>query len=107
MDELAACDRLNARIPDAQIWLVRVGSRYLHRFGGRDSTLHEMRRAKPAANHRLKFTGAAVQGFPRAGTVRTHSSSNVRSLDSGRRPQGMPAPGSTRLPTVCLLCTME
>jgi hypothetical protein len=35
-DELGACDRLNARIPDAQIWLVRVGSRYVHRFGGRD-----------------------------------------------------------------------
>jgi hypothetical protein len=35
-DELAACDKLSARIPDAQIWLVRVGSRYLHRFGGRE-----------------------------------------------------------------------
>jgi hypothetical protein len=35
-DELEACDRLNARIPDAQIRLVRVGSRYLHRFGGRE-----------------------------------------------------------------------
>jgi hypothetical protein len=35
-DELEACDRLNARIRDAQIWLVRVGSRYLHRFGGRE-----------------------------------------------------------------------
>jgi len=34
-DELEACDRLNARIPDAQIWLVSVGSRYLHRFGRR------------------------------------------------------------------------
>jgi hypothetical protein len=33
-DELAACDRLRARIPDAQTWLVRVGSRYVHRFGG-------------------------------------------------------------------------
>jgi hypothetical protein len=35
-NELQACDRLNARLPNAQIWLVRVGSRYLHRFGGRD-----------------------------------------------------------------------
>jgi hypothetical protein len=35
-DELAACDKLNARIPDAQTWLVRIGSRYVHRFGGRD-----------------------------------------------------------------------
>lgn len=34
-DELAACDRLRARIPDAQVWMVRVGSRYVHRFGGR------------------------------------------------------------------------
>lgn len=36
VDELEACDKLSARIPEAQIWLVRVGSRYLHRFGGRD-----------------------------------------------------------------------
>ncbi len=36
VDELAACDRLSARIPGAQIWLVRIGSRYLHRFGGRE-----------------------------------------------------------------------
>jgi len=35
-DELRACDRLRARFPEAQIWLVRVGSRYVHRFGGRD-----------------------------------------------------------------------
>ena len=35
-DELEACDKLSARIPDAQIWLVRIGSRYLHRFGGRE-----------------------------------------------------------------------
>lgn len=34
-DELAACDRPLARCPDAQTWLVRVGSRYIHRFGGR------------------------------------------------------------------------
>lgn len=35
-DELQACDRLNKRIPDAQTWLVKVGSRYVHRFGGRE-----------------------------------------------------------------------
>lgn len=35
-DELTACDKLSARIPDAQIWLVRIGSRFVHRFGGRD-----------------------------------------------------------------------
>jgi hypothetical protein len=31
--ELAACKRLRARIPDSQTWLVRIGSRYVHRFG--------------------------------------------------------------------------
>ena len=35
-DELVACDTLSARAPQAQIWLVRIGSRYLHRFGGRE-----------------------------------------------------------------------
>jgi len=35
-DELKACDRLRARLPEARIWLVRVGSRYVHRFGGRE-----------------------------------------------------------------------
>ena len=35
VDELAACDKLNDRIPDAQTWMVRIGSRYVHRFGGR------------------------------------------------------------------------
>ena len=34
-DELAACDKLTARVPEPQIWLVKVGTRYLHRFGGR------------------------------------------------------------------------
>jgi hypothetical protein len=32
-DELAACDRLRARVPEAQIWLVRVGFSHAHRFG--------------------------------------------------------------------------
>jgi len=35
-DELRACNKLRRRIPDAQIWMVRVGYRYVHRFGGRD-----------------------------------------------------------------------
>ncbi len=35
-DELAACDKLRHRVPEAQIWMVRVGSRYVHRFGGRE-----------------------------------------------------------------------
>jgi hypothetical protein len=32
--EIAACDRLEARQPDAQIWIVRIGSRHVRRFGG-------------------------------------------------------------------------
>ncbi len=35
-DELDACRKLRERIPDAQIWMVRVGYRHVHRFGGRD-----------------------------------------------------------------------
>ena len=33
--EIAACDRLEAHYPNAQIWIVRVGSRHVRRFGGR------------------------------------------------------------------------
>ena len=36
VDELEACDQLRQRVPKAQIWMVRIGSRYVHRFGGRD-----------------------------------------------------------------------
>jgi len=32
-DELTASDRLLARLPDAQIWLRRVGTPYVRRFG--------------------------------------------------------------------------
>jgi len=32
-DELTASDRLLARVPNAQIWLRRIGFRYVHRFG--------------------------------------------------------------------------
>ncbi len=35
-DELEACHKLRARISDAQIWMVRVGYRSVHRFGGRE-----------------------------------------------------------------------
>jgi hypothetical protein len=34
-DEMAATDRLLARIPDAQIWFRRIGSKYARRFGPR------------------------------------------------------------------------
>jgi hypothetical protein len=33
--ELLACDRLEAHHPDAEIWIVRIGSGYVRRFGGR------------------------------------------------------------------------
>ncbi|MFP4651900.1 MAG: hypothetical protein ACLFM4_05685 [Phormidium sp.] len=33
--EIAACDRLEATHPDAQIWIVRIGLGYVRRFGGR------------------------------------------------------------------------
>jgi len=33
-DELKAGNRLRARIPEAQIWMVRVGHRSVHRIGG-------------------------------------------------------------------------
>lgn len=38
-DELAASDRLLARHPAAQMWLRRVGSRYVRRFGPREGSL--------------------------------------------------------------------
>ena len=34
-DELAASDRLLARVPQAQVWLARVGLPYARRFGRR------------------------------------------------------------------------
>lgn len=30
-----ACDRLEANYPEAQIWMVRIGSRHVRQFGGR------------------------------------------------------------------------
>jgi hypothetical protein len=35
-DELKAGKRLRARLPEAQIWMVRVGYRSVHRLGGRE-----------------------------------------------------------------------
>lgn len=34
-DEIAAVDRLYARLPDAQPWMRRVGFRHFRHFGGR------------------------------------------------------------------------
>ena len=31
-NEMTACDRLEERVPDAQIWLRKVGSRFARRF---------------------------------------------------------------------------
>jgi hypothetical protein len=33
--EIAACNRLEASHREAQIWMVRLGSHYVRRFGGR------------------------------------------------------------------------
>jgi hypothetical protein len=33
--EIPASDRLLERHPECQMWMTRIGSRYLHRFGGR------------------------------------------------------------------------
>ena len=38
-DECVASDRLRARIPNAQIWLRRVGSKYARHFGGSKRTV--------------------------------------------------------------------
>ena len=35
-EDMAVLHILRKRIPDAQIWMVRVGYRFVHRFGGRD-----------------------------------------------------------------------
>jgi len=37
-DDYTATERLLARLPDAQIWLTRVGDGYLHRIGGGTSS---------------------------------------------------------------------
>jgi hypothetical protein len=34
-NDVEVLERLSKRLPSAQIWLVRIGSRYLDRFGGR------------------------------------------------------------------------
>ncbi|MBV6626165.1 MAG: hypothetical protein KI793_25055 [Rivularia sp. (in: Bacteria)] len=32
-DEISACNRLEERYPNAQIWIVKVGSKFVRRFG--------------------------------------------------------------------------
>ena len=50
-DELAASDRLLARVPNSQIWMTRVGSRYAHRFWGASTS---MEHGDMGASHRHK-----------------------------------------------------
>lgn len=38
-DEQVASERLEAKVPNAQIWLRRVGSRFARHFGGRQRTV--------------------------------------------------------------------
>ncbi len=38
-DTLTACERLLARLPEAQIWCVRIGHRAVHRFGPRGAAV--------------------------------------------------------------------
>jgi hypothetical protein len=48
-DEMKAGDKLRRRLPEAQIWMVRVGYTSTRRFGGRDnyaSTCHDYRRSQ-------------------------------------------------------------
>jgi hypothetical protein len=40
-DELKACRKLRKRVPEAQIWMVRVGSPYVHRIGGAGKRLEQ------------------------------------------------------------------
>ena len=39
-DEMAAGDRLLSRVPDAQMWMTRVGYGYTRRFGGASLRRH-------------------------------------------------------------------
>jgi hypothetical protein len=32
-DEISVCNRLEKRYPSAQIWIIKVGSRYVRQFG--------------------------------------------------------------------------
>src|SRR5262245_46961761 len=44
---LAACEALLARVPDAQVWCVRVGSPAVHRCRRHDPRLRRLRREAP------------------------------------------------------------
>jgi hypothetical protein len=47
VDELGACHQLRDRMPDAQVWLVRVGSRTVYQFGASDLEDDHARCQKP------------------------------------------------------------
>ena len=50
-DALSACDLLRTRLPDAQVWLVRVGSRTVNRVGAFSS---EPTQRSRASSNRVK-----------------------------------------------------
>jgi len=88
--ELAASDRLLARLPDAQIWLRRVGSRYAHRFRS------HMRSA--FSNHNLQAPILPVAAFLALSSLTTGC--------AGQPPQQPPQNGVVRI-TPCELFTGE
>lgn len=52
-DEMTAGDRLRERVPDAQMWLERVGYGYVHRFGFRIDRCSRSGRSAEARNNHL------------------------------------------------------
>ena len=65
-DALTACDRLEARVPDSQTWLVRIGHPYLHRMGGprrnRECYDQRQRHARPRSDYTPARSGAERTG---------------------------------------------
>lgn len=52
VDGYEACERLSARVPSAQIWFVRIGSRYVHHF--RSLAVRARRVSEGRTNPRLR-----------------------------------------------------
>jgi len=59
-DELAASDRLLARIPDAQVWLKRIGSRYVRHFGPRPQPGARWSRASLESSRPVRVSSNAL-----------------------------------------------
>jgi hypothetical protein len=61
---MAASDRLLALVPNAQVWLRRVGSRYARRFGARGpSWRHDSRRRDGQRQALIRLTVRAPPGL--------------------------------------------